>query len=408
VTGKDIIMVANQPWDDALGSNCKNIALELAKENRVLHVNPALDRKVLLTRGKEDSVKKIKDIIDGKLPAVEHVEENIWVLNPDFLTESINWIPVPTIHDLFNRYNNYKFAQTIRNVITSLSFSDYIIFNDNVIARAFYLREMLQPLYYIYYIRDYLISQPYYKKHGCRLEKKLIEKSDMILANSLFLKDYAAQFNQNAHYVGQGCELDIFNPDIKKPRPEEFKDISTPVIGYIGFLTALRLDINLIEFIASTKKEWTIVLVGPEDQEFKNSRLHEIKNIIFAGNKSSSELPQYVQHFDVCINPQLINELTIGNYPRKIDEYLAMGKPTVATKTKAMEIFSEYCFLATNKEEYVLSLEKALTENNADKRQSRIDFARSHNWVKNVKDMCHIIENNSENFTSQSTVLVEK
>jgi hypothetical protein len=33
-----------------------------------------------------------------------------------------------------------------------------------------------------------------------------------------------------------------------------------------------------------------------------------------------------------------LNETTKGNYPRKIDEYLAMGKPVVATKTIAMDI----------------------------------------------------------------------
>jgi hypothetical protein len=31
-----------------------------------------------------------------------------------------------------------------------------------------------------------------------------------------------------------------------------------------------------------------------------------------------------------------LNETT-GNYPRKVDEY--MGKPIIATKTKAMEMF---------------------------------------------------------------------
>ncbi len=44
------------------------------------------------------------------------------------------------------------------------------------------------------------------------------------------------------------------------------------------------------------------------------------------------ELPGYIQHFDVCINPQKLNPITIGNYPLKVDEYLAMGKPVVATR----------------------------------------------------------------------------
>lgn len=42
--GKDIIIVGQQPWDTEIGSNCKDIALELSKYNRVLYVNSPLDR----------------------------------------------------------------------------------------------------------------------------------------------------------------------------------------------------------------------------------------------------------------------------------------------------------------------------------------------------------------------------
>ena len=56
-------------------------------------------------------------------------------------------------------------------------------------------------------------------------------------------------------------------------------------------------------------------------------------NVHFLGAKKTDELASYMEHFDVCINPQVVNDLTIGNYPRKIDEYLAMGKAVVATDT---------------------------------------------------------------------------
>lgn len=388
-------MIANQPWDDPLGSNCKNIALELSKTNRVLHVNPALDRRLLLTKSNDPLIKKARQVIKGELPAIEQVENNVWVLTPDCLTESINWISIPFIHDTFNRYNNLNLGKSIKKAIHKLNFSEYIVFVDNVIMRACYLKEILKPSLYIYYIRDYLISQPYYKKHGVRLERAIFRKSDIVVANSVFLRDYAAQYNSNSHYVGQGCELDVFNPALKRSKPSEFEQIKTPVIGYIGFLTALRLDIDLITHIATTKKEWTILLVGPEDEAFKNSNLHSLPNVIFTGNKSTDELPAYLQHCDICINPQLINDLTIGNYPRKIDEYLAMGKPTVATRTKAMEIFSDFCYLANGKQNYIEKLEKALTENSPEKINSRIAFANSHSWQKNVEDMCVTIEKNS-------------
>lgn len=125
-------------------------------------------------------------------------------------------------------------------------------------------------------------------------------------------------------------------------------------------------------------------MVGPEDELFKSSNLHQFKNILFTGGKPISELPDYINFFDVCINPQLINEVTIGNYPRKIDEYLAIGKPVVATATKAMETFSDFVYLAQNKEEYVLLIEKALKDNSGLKELERREFALEHTWENSV------------------------
>lgn len=394
-------MVANQPWE--MASNCKNISIELAKENRVIYVCPPLDRKVALTRPDDAYVKKVKEIVSRRADPLQVISPNLWILCPDFLAESVNWIPVPFIHDTLNRKNNRRLANCIARALATLQFSLPLVINDNVIIRAFYLKEILRPSAYIYYLRDYLISQPYYKKHGERLEKELISKSDMVVANSVFLAEYAAKYNANSHYVGQGCEIDIFDPNEELPRPHELRDIKGPVVGYIGYLTSFRLDIDLIEFIARTRPDWTIVLVGPENDVFRNSALHKMDNIIFTGNKEPDALPAYLQYFDVCINPQLLNELTIGNYPRKIDEYLAMGKPVVATRTKAMEVFQEYCLLAMNKEEYVELIQSALTNDSDDLKRARISLARSHSWSTNVADMCRTIESNLKLASSGTT-----
>ena len=44
IKGRDIVIVGQQPWDEPIGSNCKNIAIEFSKHNRVLYVNSPLDR----------------------------------------------------------------------------------------------------------------------------------------------------------------------------------------------------------------------------------------------------------------------------------------------------------------------------------------------------------------------------
>lgn len=108
--------------------------------------------------------------------------------------------------------------------------------------------------------------------------------------------------------------------------------------------------------------------------------MHQIDNVIFPGRKDPDELPAYVKGFDVAINPQAVNEITDINYPLKIDEYLALGKPVVATKTTFMEYFKNHTYLANDAGGYVKMIDHALKENDNAKVKSRIAFANEHTW----------------------------
>ena len=153
-----------------------------------------------------------------------------------------------------------------------------------------------------------------------------------------------------------------------------------------------KLDIKILELIATQHPEWSVVLIGPEDEGFKKSNLHQINNVHFLGLKDGSVLPNYLHYFDVALNPQILNPTTIGNYPRKIDEYLAMGKPVVATETKAMSIFKDHTYLAKSPEDYVPLIEKALAENSPLLEEERIKFAQSHTWENSVKEIYKAIK----------------
>lgn len=380
VHGRDIVIVGLQPWDVELGSNCKNLALEFSKSNRVLYVNAALDRRTYLTNLSDPKVKKRMKIIQGEIPGLYEVSNNIWELYSTRIMESINWIRIPWLFDLLNKRNNKNFAISIISAMQDLRFENIILFNDNDMFRSFYLKELLKPVMSIYYSRDYLLGVDYFSRHGKRLEPKLISKSDICVANSLFLSNYCKKYNQRSFYVGQGCDLSIFNLSVSHPVPEDIKIIKGPIIGYVGALESMRLDIEIIEYIALSHPDWSIVLVGPEDEVFKHSKLHEIENVHFTGAKDMEQLPAYISAFNVCINPQLINLLTVGNYPRKVDEYLAMGKAVVATSTEAMQIFVDHTYLASDKIQYVDLIERALSEDSDKLRTSRCRFAATHTW----------------------------
>jgi len=387
IKGKDIIVHGLQSLDSSIGSNCVNLAYEFSKHNRVLYVNYPLDRLTSIKHRSNPLVKKRLNIIKGKEKGLIRINENMWNLFPSVILESINQIGHKSLFAALNKRNSKKYAHSIKAALKELNFKDFIIFNDSDFTRALDFKDHLEPKASVYYTRDNMRATHYFRKHGAEFEDKLMQKSDLVVANSVYLQQIASKANPNSFYVGQGCDLSMFDPASIKEVPTELQQIKKPVIGYIGALKSERLDIEIIENIAEEKPAWSIVLVGPEDATFKASNLHQKPNIYFLGSKPMNELPKYLNAFDVAINPQALNPLTIGNYPRKIDEYLAMGKPVVATKTETMNVFKHFCYLAYYKEEYVELIDKALRENNKQAEEDRIAFASSHTWENNVNEI---------------------
>lgn len=383
--GADIIIVSSQQWYTDIGSTCKNIAHEFARHNRVLYVNAPLDRKTILYSKDDKNIQKHLSIINNKEETLFEVEKNIWNYYPVTKIESINWIPSTNIFSIINKRNNKKFAADIKIAIKRLGFKDYIIFNDNDIFRSFYLKELLKPKLYIYCNRDNLLGVDYWKKHGVQLEAALIAKSDLTVANSTSLTNYSLKHSANSYYFGMGCNIELFDGRKNFAVPHDMQNIPRPVIGYVGVLTSLRIDVDIIKAIAKAHPDYSVVLVGPYDLFKEKDQLNGFSNIYFLGKKPVKALPSYMQAIDVCINPQAVNDITKVNYPLKIDEYLAMGKPVVATKTDAMKMFSDHIYLPEKPEDHPAAVEEALLTDNEILKEERIQLAASHTWENAVE-----------------------
>lgn len=391
ISDLDILIIGQQAWDTGIGSNCKNIAVELSKTNRVLYVNSPLDRITRLkARGDVDVIKRL-DVIKHKESGLVEVQHNLWIFYPDCMVESINWINNTAVFDFFNKRNNKKFSESILRALKMLNFEKYILFNDGEIFKGFYAGHFLHPLLRIYYVRDFLTGVPYWRKHGSRLEPLLIRNSDLCLCNSQYLTLYCREYNPNSFNIGQGVDIDDL-VDIRATKPEDLEPIKGKIIGYVGALSSARLDIEILVHIALNFPTYSLVLIGYEDNEFSFSKLHNMSNVYFLGQKPTTVISSYISNFDVCINPQLVNDITLGNYPRKIDEYLLFGKPVVATKTVSMEIFKDYVHLAETKDEYIEFISNALQSDNKDLQKWRIDFAKTHTWAKSVGEMFQHIQ----------------
>ncbi len=394
IKGRDIVIISLQPWYYEIGSNCKNIAIFLSEHNRVLYVNLPINRKTYLSKNKNKGIQQHCFLIKQGGKNLIPIRNNMWEFYPDSIVESINWLPSTTAFKAVNYINNRRFSNNIKQAIECLNFKDVILFNDNDIYNGFYLKELLSPSLYIYYCRDFLQGYDYWKKHCSVMEPQLIKKADVVLANSTYYAEYCSAYNLSSYYVGQGCDFNLFDNTKHYSLPKDVRSIQFPTIGYVGALDSARLDIKIIELIASENPNWNIVLVGPEDETFIKSTLHQKTNIHFLGKKPLSQLPNYIQAFDVCINPQLKNKITTGNYPLKIDEYLSMGKPVVATRTKAMKLFETYTYLANEAEEYSSLIKKALAENNRQLQTNRIAFAKTHTWENSMNELNKAVSKN--------------
>jgi len=381
----NFVFVSLQRINTDRESTSTSLAKELSKNHKVLYVNPPIDRKTYY-KTNDKFINEHIALIKNKKTGVIKSTANLSILNTTSLLESINWIPSTKVFSIFNYFNNKKFAREIQQAIIDLNFDSFILINDKDIFRSFYLKELLKPELSVYLDRDYTLGVDYWKKHGTKLEPLLMKKSDLVVCNSHGFVSNALKHNKNSFYIGNGVDLELFEHSTKHDVPNELKSLKKPIIGYVGALGSLRLDLNLIIHAARARPSYAFVLVGDEDDSFKKSSLHAMGNVHFLGKIHKQDIPPYIKHFDVCINPQIVNEITISNFPLKIIEYLALGKPVVAVSTNTMlEVFSGHAYLSTTAEEFINALDNAISEDHPAVQKERILFAKSFRWSKVVE-----------------------
>ncbi len=118
----NFIIIGQQPWDTEIGSNCKDIALELSKHHQVLYVNSPLDRATLVQHRKDQSTKVRLEVVKGERDGLIQIQDNLWNYYPDCIVESINWLRVDFVFDVINKINNKKFYHSILKAVSRLGF----------------------------------------------------------------------------------------------------------------------------------------------------------------------------------------------------------------------------------------------------------------------------------------------
>ncbi len=379
LSNRNIIYFAND-WGADHKTSSHHIAEELMKTNRVLYIETGGMRKP--RRSKRD-LKRVFARLFSWARGARKINDNLYIHS---------LIIFPFHNKLARKVNAALNSLTLRRAMRRYAFSDPILWF--VAPHVSYLADDLGKDLTVYYCTDNVAGMPDVDRPAIeKLEDELLKKSDVVFATAEYLCDRlrCKGFNKDIFYSPHAVDFKHFSRAREEDLEiaDELKSLKRPVIGYVGLIEKW-LDLDLVAHIAKARPGWTIVLIGRIAAPVGG--LARFSNIRFLGIRSYQELPRYLKGFDVAILPFKINELTKSVNPIKIKEYLAAGKPVVATALPEVYKMKEFVEIADSPENFVAKIEYLLQNDNDGRIGERMRFVKQDNWHDRVERISDVIE----------------
>jgi glycosyltransferase involved in cell wall biosynthesis len=183
--------------------------------------------------------------------------------------------------------------------------------------------------------------------------------------------------------VPNAGDYEHFAPAAKRSfAAPETSSLPRPILGFAGNLLASRVDFDLLHVLADAHADATILLIGPTNETSRPSveRLAERPNVVWLGLKPYAELPRYVAAFDVGLIPYVPAVDMRSAFPIKLYEYMAAGKPSVATGVPEVAGMEPDVALAGDASEFLAAVERALAAASDADVARRMALAARNTW----------------------------
>lgn len=215
-------------------------------------------------------------------------------------------------------------------------------------------------------------------------EEELFSKADLVITSSDILEEKSRKLNNCTIQVKNGTEFEHFCNAQANGKLDHL--LGKPIIGYYGAISDW-FDMDIIEYCAKLRPHWHFVLIGATTGADIKA-IKRMKNVHFLGEKQYKDLPGYLAYFNVCTIPFKITPLTMATNPVKFYEYISSGKPVVSVNLPELIACKEECYLASNKQEFLSQLERALNEKDDKiKTEKRILCAQKNSWDSRVESI---------------------
>ena len=383
---RNIICISSIDWDFVWQGHQEIMARFAARGDRVLFIENT----------------GVRHLRIGDLPRLRSRLRNWWRGTKGFREEQPNLfvlspivVPLPYSR-IAQWFNRVLLLSSLRRWMRAASFHNPIVwsFLPTPLARAI-MREV-EPSLTIFYCIDDLASSSHAARKISLTEKAMFAEVDLVFVTSEKLRQRASRLSDRVHMFPFGVNYEAFEQVrmAAAQAPADLRSLPPPIVGYVGGVHQW-IDQPLVCAVADALPEASIVLIGPCQTDV--SALKSRANIHLLGARPHSELPEYINHFDVGLIPYRLSEYTAHVYPTKLNEYLAMGVPVVATALEEIERFiakhKGVVELAANRERFIVSVRSALTSSSSsDAVRRRLHVAKSNSWASRVVEMSSLME----------------
>ena len=265
---------------------------------------------------------------------------------------------------------------------------------------------------FIYYWTDAYHTQiPFraYQPIGEYIEKRILKNTDRVIAINEKLKDFVVErgsYPERTQVEKMGVDFGRFNPDIDGNEVRERYGIEKGdyVLFFVGWLyhfAGLKEIAIELSKIKDEKQNIKLLIVGDGDAFDDLQRIrgeYQLDNqVILTGKQPYEKIPAFTGAADICLLPAYRTEKIMQDIvPIKLYEYMACGKPVIATKLPGVvkEFGEGHGVIYVDRPEDVLNKAIELIENGTVKEEGlkARRFVKKYNWEDIVNDFEEVLE----------------
>ena len=168
------------------------------------------------------------------------------------------------------------------------------------------------------------------------------------------------------------------------------------MIGFAGNFMLEKVDVELLGALAAARPDWTLLLVGPAEERARAV----LERITAAHPNVALARPEAVRRAAAvrrrrstsALCPNQWNDYGRSCFPLKLYEYLAAGKPVIASGNPDLAGMEPDVRLARGVDEFVAAIEEALDLRGDDDRERRMRLAASNTWESRASRLLGLVQ----------------